>query len=380
MQISVLRKGKKLTSRIMTHTLTGNKDVEYQLDTGASCNILNEKEYHALGNPPISKKRLPTLQLFDGSKLKPMGRYEVRLDGHTFQFYVVKSSSLSLLSLDACLELGLLTVNHEWVNVVCMEQHDNINDILDKHKKVFKGNGCLPGEYHIEIDPTIALKQCQNRRVPLSMRQDLKEKIETLAQQGIITKVDHPTEWISCALARRKPNGKLRLCLDPTNLNKAIKRNHFPMPTLEDALPKLSHAKIFSLCDAKDGFLQVKIDDESSELTTFWTPFGKYRWLRMPFGLSSSPEEFQRRLSDALTGLEGVMIVADDILIHGKGETQEEAIKNHNENLSKLLERASKVNLRLNKDKCQFLLKELTYIGHRISEKGIKKTQTRQTQ
>jgi len=91
------------------------------------------------------------------------------------------------------------------------------------------------------------------------------------------------------------------------------------MPTLEDVLPELDGAKFFSLCDAKDGFLQVKLDNESSDFTTFWTTYGKYKWLQMPFGLSSSLEEIERRLSDAFAGLSGMMIVADDILVYGKG-------------------------------------------------------------
>lgn len=145
------------------------------------------------------------------------------------------------------------------------------------------------------------------------------------------------------------------------------------MPTLENVLPELEGVKIFSLCDTKDGFLQVKLDSESTDLTTFWTPYGKYKWLRMPFGLSSSPEEFQRRLSDALAGLDGTMIVADNIMVYGKGATMEEARLYHNNNLRNLFERARETNLKLNKDKCRFLLSELQYIGHIISSESVKK-------
>ena len=373
MHIQVVRKDKKLVSTVLTDAITGKIEIEFQLDTGASCNILNQEDYKRLGNPPLSNKHMPMLKLYDGTKTKPYGKCEATLEGHTFRFFVVQSTNRSLLSLDACLKLGLITVNNEWVNVVSYEDHIEIDELLHKHKAVFKGVGCLPGEYHIEIDPNSTPSQCQNRRVALSMKKDLKEKIETLTKAKILEKVDYPTPWISNALARRKPNGKLRLCIDPTNLNKAIKRNHFPMPTLEDVLPELDGAKVFSLCDAKDGFLQIKLDTPSSDLTTFWSPFGKYKWLRMPFGLTASPEEFQRRLTEAMAGLQGVMIVADDILIYGKGETTEDATQDHNKNLQRLLERAESINLKLNKEKCRFLLKELNYIGHRISKDGIKK-------
>ena len=105
-------------------------------------------------------------------------------------------------------------------------------------------------------------------------------------------------------LTVKKP-GKLRICIDPRDLNKAIKRSHYIMPTLEDILPNLANAKVFSVLDAKEGFWHIKLDESSSFLTTFWTPVGRYRWLRLPFGISSAPEKFQRRQHEVLEGLTG---------------------------------------------------------------------------
>ena len=96
------------------------------------------------------------------------------------------------------------------------------------------------------------------------------------------------------------------------------------------------------------------------------------KWLRMPFGLSSSPEEFQRRLSDALDGLNGVTVVADDILVYGKGATHEEATQDHNQKLERLLTRARRVNLKLNREKCKFLMDSLPYIGHILTKEGVR--------
>ncbi|XP_067930980.1 uncharacterized protein [Watersipora subatra] len=179
-------------------------------------------------------------------------------------------------------------------SLLCIQDgHTELKSILEQHQSVFKSTECLPGKYSIEVDPSVKPTQCQNYKVAISMRNDLKDKLQSLTEADIAGKVDYSTPWISHALTRRKPNGKLRLCIDPANLNKAIKRNHFPMLTLEVILSELDGAKVYSLSDAKDGFLQIKLDKQSSDLTTFWTPFGKYMWLRMPFGLSSSPEEFQ---------------------------------------------------------------------------------------
>ena len=136
--------------------------------------------------------------------------------------------------------------------------------------------------------------------------------------------------------------------LDPRDLNKAIQRPKYQMPTLEEVLPLLSKAKVFTTIDAKDGFYQIGQDEASSRKTTSWTPFCRCRYLRKPFGISLAPEEFERRLHEQLSDLDGVEILRDDILVAGYGDTQEEAEANHDENFRKLLDRARKVSLKLN--------------------------------
>ena len=129
---------------------------------------------------------------------------------------------------------------------------------------------------------------------------------------GIVAKVEIPTSWISNMTAVWKSGkAEVQICLNPRDLNKAVRRNHFNIPTLEDVLPELPNAKVFSLQDAKDGFLQVRLNDQSSLLTTFWGTQGQ--WLRLPFGLSSAPEEFQRRLQAVLYGIDGVVVFAVDL-------------------------------------------------------------------
>ena len=158
--------------------------------------------------------------------------------------------------------------------------------------------------------------------------------------------------------------------MDPVRtFNKAIKRPLYPMPTLEENLHKLVNAKRFTLVDALVGFTQVSLDDKSSLLTTMLTPIGRVRWLRLPFGISSAPEEFQRRQREVL---EGVINIADDILIYGCGDTQEEADKDHDKNLIDLLERCKERSLKLNPEKLKFRLHELSFMGHKVTTNGLK--------
>ena len=159
----------------------------------------------------------------------------------------------------------------------------------------------------------------------------------TLVAKGILVPVEVPTDWVSSMVGPSKRNGKIRLCIDPKPLNKALKRNRYPLPTIDDLLAKLTNAKVFA--DAKNGFWHVPLDDESSYLTTFGTPWSRNRWTRMPFGISPAPEEFQRRLDNALQGLDGVMPIFDDILIFGAGDTETEAMADHDAKLRALMQR-----------------------------------------
>jgi hypothetical protein len=115
---------------------------------------------------------------------------------------------------------------------------------------------------------------------------------------------------------------------------------------MEDVTSKLGKVKMFTVLDAKDGFLQVKLDEESTKLTTFHTPFGRYKWLRMPFGISSAPEEFQRLVYDVIGDMDGVETIADDLLVYGSGDSYEEAVVNHNKDLIALLDRCRDYRLR----------------------------------
>ncbi|XP_070537048.1 uncharacterized protein [Ptychodera flava] len=145
-----------------------------------------------------------------------------------------------------------------------------------------------------------------------------------------------------------------------------------PKTIIEDVLPELTKAKVFSKADLKEGFLQIELDEESSLLTTFQTPWRRYRWLRMPFGISPAPEYFQQKFDQNLEGLPGVYKIADDILILGQGDTIEEANRDQDRNMIGLLERCRQKNIRLNKDKLELRLTEMPFYGHLLTDEGLK--------
>ena len=189
---------------------------------------------------------------------------------------------------------------------------------------------------------------------------------------GIITKVVEPTPWCSNEVIRETPR-EVQICIDPSQtINKAILRPVYQMPTLNEQLHRLAHAKCFSLVDVRDGFLHIPLDEESSHMTTMHTSYGRYRWQRLPFRISSAPEEFQMRLISALEGLQGIICTADDILVFGEGTDFTEAEKDHDRRFVALMGSCLQKNIKLNPTKLQFKLTEVKFMGNIITANGMK--------
>ncbi|XP_059061148.1 uncharacterized protein K02A2.6-like, partial [Achroia grisella] len=185
-----------------------------------------------------------------------------------------------------------------------------------------------------------------------------------MVSQRIIAKVDGPSDWVNSITIVKKANGDLRICLDPKELNMAIKREYFRLPTLDEIVSKLSGARYFSTLDVTSGFWNVALD-ESSKYCTFNTPFGRYKFLRMPFGICSASEVFHKKMFEYFGDIQGCEMYIDDILIYAIDKKQ------HDEILKKVLDRCRHINLKLNKNKCKFGLDEIKYLGHRITKNGL---------
>lgn len=153
---------------------------------------------------------------------------------------------------------------------------------------------------------------------------------------------------------------KVRVCLDPTDVNKNIIRRYFPLRTLEEISTKVKSSKYFTILDCRRGFWQIKVSKRTSKYLTMSTPWG-----RLPFGLASAPEVFQDLISMVLDGLENTECSMDDILIHA--DTQEQLAEITN----KVIRRIDEVGLKLNQEKCQFNQESVKFLGHVLSSKGL---------
>ena len=142
---------------------------------------------------------------------------------------------------------------------------------------------------------------------------------------GLIAKVKQPTEWCVGMVVVPNLNGKVRFCVDLTRLNASIKREQHLLPAIDQTLVQLAGANVFTKIDANSGFWQIPLAPSSAPLTTFRTPFGRFCFHQIP-GISSAPEHFQRRVSETLSGLAGVVCMMDDVLVHCKMQEEHDSI------------------------------------------------------
>lgn len=340
-----------------------NDNVKFKLDTGAETNILPLKVYANLKQKKHLCDTETVLSSYGDFKIRPNGYCVMpcHTATHTadLEFYVADVPSSPILGLKALQQLNLV----QKVDVVNTADKDAL---LQEYSDVFTGLGCLDGEYHIEVDKSVPPVIHPPRKVPYSLQGKLKETLDRLEAQGVVARVEKPTDWVNSLVIVEKSNGSLRLCLDPKDLNRAIKREHHRIPTAEDVASTLAGKKIFSILDEKDGYWQVQLDDESSFLCTFNSPFGRYRFKRMPFGIRSASEVFQRKNEAIFTDIPGVHIISDDLIMAAESEAE------HDQIVRKVLDRAREKKVKFNPSKFQFRVREVKYVGLIVSEDGLR--------
>ena len=334
--------------------------VNYKLDTGAQANLLPEKLFQQMKPQPKLHAAKVKATGYSGVDIPITGKCMVKVQhkskNYFIAFLVTPGNHQPLLGLQACEKMNLIK---RVLNIT--KTPLEVEDFAD----VFTGLGCLPGTHHITTSEDAIPVQHACRKVPFPLQGKLKEELDKMEQMQVITKIDQPTDWVSSLCVVDKKNGKLRVCLDPRDLNRAIKRQHYKLPSRAEITAHFAGAKFFSKLDASSGFWQIKLDDASSELCTFITPFGRYRFLRLPFGISSAPEVYHKIIHDLFSEVPGVNTMMDDIIVWGS--TREE----HDQNLRQVLEIAERNNLKLNREKCEFGVRKLTFIGDVISDQGV---------
>ena len=158
------------------------------------------------------------------------------------------------------------------------------------------------------------------------------------------------------------------MCVDLSHLNRFVIRERYQSLTPAQAVADIatSDAKVFTVLDALKGYHQCPLDADSQELTTFITPFGRYKYLRAPYGISSISEHYNRRMTEAFSGFSGFRRIVDDFVIYDNNVTD------HVKHVEQFLQRCVENNIALNMEKCQFFKAQVTFAGFQLSSHGYK--------
>ena len=341
--------------------VNGHHSLNFKIDTGADVSVISEHAFKTLGIDKLSKSGKVLL----GPAAVPLcvvGQVCTRLEhaSHTCEqtLYVVKGLRANLLGIPAIQALKLL------VRINAVDEYTN--DIYQRFPQLFQGLGTIDEAYQVKLKPNVtphALYAARN--VPIPLREKVREELVKMERMGVISRVESPTEWCAGIVVVPKKSGDIRICVDLKPLNECILREVHPLPKVDETLALLAGAQVFSKLDANSGFWQIPLSEDSRLLTTFITPFGRYCFNKLPFGISCAPEHFQKVMSRILEGLDGVVCQMDDVLVFG--HTQE----GHDHHLQDTLSRIAAAGLTLNKEKCVFSKPTMKFLGHIISKNGI---------
>lgn len=255
-------------------------------------------------------------------------------------------------------------------------QKFSLQKICSKYSDVFhlKGETLTTTNIYkqkIHLQPNTSPVYVKPYRLPYSQKTELDKQIGKMLREKTIEEASSP--WSAPILlvpkkADEQGNKTWRLVIDyRKTLNSNIQDDKFPLPCMSEILDSLSGAIYFSHLDLSQGYYQIELEKESRPCTAFVTDRGQFQMTRLPMGLKISPSSFSRAMSIALSGLtySSCFVYLDDLIIFGN------TLETHNSNLIKVLQRLRDVNLKLNPEKCDFLKKELLYLGHVISADGV---------
>ena len=252
-------------------------------------------------------------------------------------------------------------------------------DILDVCSDVFTGIGKFPGlPYKFQLKPNAKPARHAPRKVPIHLQDAFHREIRNLEQLGILEETKDVTEWVNSFVIMEKKiptdfnsnqghamNKKLRICLDPRDLNEALEREPYYTRSIEEIMGKFHGMTRFTIADLNKEYWMVELDPESRKYTTMALDIGRFQWTRLPMGSIVVQDVFQRKLDAIFLDIPGFTGIADDMIIYGRSDLE------HDKHLINFLEVCRKNTLTLNPDKMQFRLPQVSFFGHQWSAKGL---------
>ncbi|UYV81418.1 K02A2.6-like [Cordylochernes scorpioides] len=332
--------------------IINGKKTTVHLDTGAQINVLPHKVINQWPSRPEIRPTSLKAFAYGNTELSIVGKCNVLCQygekKGMFEFIVADVEAQTLITGDTCEKLEILRrINH--INTDEMKLCSETQKILEQYHEVFQGVGLINSECKIYTKPEYSPVQVPPRRIPTSLGAEVQSELEKMVKQGIVTKIYHETE----------------ICLDPRKLNEALVGRHFQTPAPAELLHEIPKAKYYTVLDVKSAYWHIPVAKECRDLLVMTTPFGKFRYNRLPFGLKISAQIFVEKMTNIFRDSFQNITYVDDLLIYA------DTIQEHNKKLKGILEKAKENNIKFDLTKAQICLTKVRFLGHLISQNGI---------
>ena len=349
------------------------KSISFQLDTGASLTVITKKDFDAVTGGSVSLQPChKCLTTYTGDNVPVIGECMVHVsyNGQSVKLplLVVEGNGPPLLGRNWLVDLKL-----DWGSIFSVNKARESSFSFASIDKVVSENECVFGSSGLLNDRTVKIsikdtnpRYCKARVPPYAMRDKIENELSRLESNGIIKKVDY-SDWATPIVPVLKKDGSIRICGDyKTTLNKQIELNRYPIPNIEEISLNLAGGDKFTELDFSHAYTQLELHPDSKVYTTINTHKGLYQYERLCFGISSSPGIFQAVMDSIFKDIPNVCVYFDNVYITGKNDTE------HLKTLDKVLKIVGEKGLKINKDKCQFMLTEISFLGYILSKQGIR--------
>lgn len=345
-----------------------------EIDTGSALSCISKQTYEMyIGTLPLEQCRL-SLRFYDGSKIKPLGYVKANVHynkvNKILDLYVIDKGTTNLLGRQWLAELNIKIPQFSVNNVKSynVNRNDLVNFLINRYANLFDEKlgrftgACAELRVRAGAEPVF----CRARPLPYALRTRVDDELDAMLAEGVIEPVDC-SDWATPLVVVRKADGGLRICADyKVTLNPVLSIDKYPVPKIEDLFANLSGSVYFTKLDLSQAYNQVVLSENSRKYTVINTHRGLFKYNRLVFGLASSPGIFQRLMTDVLKDIPDVMVFLDDILIVGK------TIESNLATTERVLCRLHDCGLKIKRQKCVFLVEEVSYLGFIINKNGVR--------